>query len=67
MENAGAIAADEKVRMPGRIDIQIMASRKWWFSATLEKEWKMPPRAWSVAKPQFAVIFREPFIRAMAA
>ena len=40
LENAGAIAADEKVRMPGRIDIQIMASRKCWFSATLEKEWK---------------------------
>jgi putative transposase len=32
-----------------------------------EKEWKMPPREWSQAKAQFAVIFGERFIRAMAA
>ena len=32
-----------------------------------EKEWKMPPRDWSRAKAQFAVIFGERFIRAMAA
>jgi putative transposase len=32
-----------------------------------EKEWKMPPREWAMAKAQFAVIFGERFIRAMAA
>jgi putative transposase len=32
-----------------------------------EKEWKMPPRAWTMAKAQFAVIFGERFIKAMAA
>ncbi len=32
-----------------------------------KKEWKMPPREWSMAKAQFAVIFGERFIRAMAA
>ena len=32
-----------------------------------EKEWKMPPREWSMAKAQFAVIFGDRFIRAMAA
>ena len=32
-----------------------------------EKEWKTPPREWSLAKAQFAVIFGERFIRAMAA
>lgn len=32
-----------------------------------EKEWKMPPREWSMARAQFAVIFGERFIRAMAA
>ena len=32
-----------------------------------EKEWKMPPCEWSMAKAQFAVIFGERFIRAMAA
>ena len=32
-----------------------------------EKEWKMPPREWSTAKAQFAVIFGERFIKAMAA
>ncbi|MET3763071.1 transposase-like protein [Sphingomonas sp. UYEF23] len=32
-----------------------------------EKEWKMPPREWSMAKARFAVIFGERFIRAMAA
>ena len=31
-----------------------------------EKEWKMPPREWTMAKAQFAVIFGERFIRAMA-
>jgi len=30
-----------------------------------EKEWKMPPREWSMA--QFAVIFGERFTRAIAA
>jgi putative transposase len=32
-----------------------------------EKEWKMPPREWAVAKAQFAVLFGDRFIRAMAA
>lgn len=32
-----------------------------------EKEWKMPPREWAMAKAQFAVIFGERFIKAMAA
>jgi putative transposase len=32
-----------------------------------EKEWKMPPREWSMAKAQFAVIFGDRFIRARAA
>lgn len=32
-----------------------------------KKEWKMPPLEWSMAKAQFAVIFGERFIRAMAA
>jgi len=32
-----------------------------------EKEWKVPPREWTMAKAQFAVIFGERFIRAMAA
>lgn len=31
-----------------------------------EKEWKMPPREWAMAKAQFAVIFGERFTRAMA-
>jgi len=31
-----------------------------------EKEWKMPPREWCMAKAQFAVIFGERFTRAMA-
>jgi putative transposase len=31
-----------------------------------EKAWTMPPRAWSMAKAQFAVIFGERFTRAMA-
>ena len=31
-----------------------------------EKEWKMPPREWSMAKAQFAVLFGERFTRAMA-
>lgn len=32
-----------------------------------EKEWKLPPREWAMAKAQFAVIFGKRFIRAMAA
>ena len=32
-----------------------------------EKEWKMSPREWTTAKAQFAVIFGERFIKAMAA
>lgn len=32
----------------------------------LEKEWKMPPREWTMAKAQSAAIFGERFIRAMA-
>ena len=32
-----------------------------------EKEWKMPPSEWTMAKAQFAVIFGERFIKAMAA
>jgi len=32
-----------------------------------EKEWKMPPREWALAKAQFAVIFGERFTKAMAA
>ena len=32
-----------------------------------EKEWKMPPREWAMAKAQFAVLFGERFTRAMAA
>ena len=32
-----------------------------------EKEWKMPSREWTTAKAQFAVIFGERFIKAMAA
>lgn len=31
-----------------------------------EKEWTMPPREWSVAKAQFAVMFGERYARAMA-
>ena len=31
-----------------------------------EKEWRMPPREWAMAKAQFAVIFGERFMRAMA-
>jgi putative transposase len=31
-----------------------------------EKEWTMPPREWSMAKAQFAVLFSERFTRAMA-
>ncbi|MGF7203279.1 transposase-like protein [Sphingobium olei] len=27
-----------------------------------EKEWKMPPREWNMAKAQFAVIFGERFV-----
>lgn len=32
-----------------------------------EKEWKMPPREWNMAKAQFAVLFGERFVRAMTA
>jgi putative transposase len=31
-----------------------------------EKEWTMPPREWSMAKAQFAVLFGDRFTRAMA-
>jgi putative transposase len=31
-----------------------------------EKEWKMPPREWAMAKAQFAVLFGERFTKAMA-
>jgi transposase-like protein len=31
-----------------------------------EREWKMPPREWSMAKAQFAILFGERFTRAMA-
>ena len=30
------------------------------------KQWIMPPREWSMAKSQFAVLFGERFTRAMA-
>jgi putative transposase len=30
-----------------------------------EKEWKMPPREWAMAKAQMAVQFGERFIKAM--
>ena len=32
-----------------------------------EKEWKIPPRGWSMAKALFAVLFGERFIKAVAA
>lgn len=32
-----------------------------------EKEWKVGPREWVMAKAQFAIIFGERFTRAMAA
>ena len=32
-----------------------------------EKEWKMPPREWTLAKPQFAVLFGECFMKALVA
>jgi transposase-like protein len=32
-----------------------------------EKEWRTPPCEWSMAKAQFAVLFGERFIKAMAA
>lgn len=31
-----------------------------------EREWKMPPRQWCMAKAQFAILFGERFTRAMA-
>ena len=32
-----------------------------------EKDWVMPPREWAMAKAQFAVIFGDRFVRALAA
>ena len=32
-----------------------------------EKEWVMPPREWAMAKAQFAVIFGDRFVSALAA
>ncbi len=32
-----------------------------------EKEWKIGPREWIMAKAQFAILFGERFTRAMAA
>jgi putative transposase len=32
-----------------------------------EKEWKMPPREWTLAKPQFGVLFGERFMKALVA
>ena len=32
----------------------------------VEKEWSMPPREWSMAKAQFAVLFGERFTKALA-
>lgn len=32
-----------------------------------EKEWKIAPREWTMAKAQFAVMFGKRFIKAMAA
>jgi len=32
-----------------------------------EKKWKMPPREWTMAKAQFALLFGQRFIKAMAA
>ena len=32
-----------------------------------QKEWKMPPREWVMAKAQFAVLFGQRFTKAMAA
>jgi putative transposase len=31
-----------------------------------EKEWKIPPREWAMAKAQFAVLFGERFLKALA-
>jgi putative transposase len=31
-----------------------------------EKEWRMPPREWAMAKAQFAVLFGERFAKALA-
>ena len=31
-----------------------------------EKEWKMPPREWAMAKAQFAILYGERFTQAMA-
>ena len=30
-----------------------------------EKDWRMPPREWAIAKAQFAVLFSERFTKAM--
>ena len=32
-----------------------------------QKQWKMPPREWVMAKAQFAVLFGQRFTKAMAA
>jgi putative transposase len=32
-----------------------------------EKQWVMPPREWTVAKAQVAVLFGDRFVRALAA
>jgi putative transposase len=31
-----------------------------------EREWRMPPREWAMAKAQFAVLFGERFTEALA-
>lgn len=31
-----------------------------------EKEWKMPPREWAMAKAQFAILFGVRFLKALA-
>ena len=64
------------IRMPGMDGLSLLSAIKSDEAATKllylilnrsEKEWKMPPREWTMAKAQFAVIFGERFIRAMAA
>jgi putative transposase len=32
-----------------------------------EKEWKVPPREWALARPQFAILFGERFLKALVA
>jgi putative transposase len=31
-----------------------------------EKEWRMPPREWAIAKAQFAILFDQRFAKAQA-